>query len=166
MKETKKTQILKRKSPAEPQHNNLAKSLFATSATMKSACLHTLSDPQHQSAIGLCPIATGVGVVVRITVEGTLIRLTVEFRYTMPVPVLGFGFKIPGSVAGGVAGIELEAGLENEGVTGELSPEVKGDLGVNSSGEGSCVGRLLGIAPNETEGTGTAGLSPEAWCCF
>jgi len=82
----------------------------------------------------------------------------------MPVPVLGFGFKIP--ARGGVPGTELEAGLENEGVTGELSPEVEGDLGVNSSGEGSCVGRLLGIAPNETEGTGTAGLSPEAWCCF
>jgi hypothetical protein len=77
----------------------------------------------------------------------------------MPVPVLGFGFKIPTGIPGGVPGTEL-GGIESEGVTGEFSPDVDGDLGVNSSGEGSCVGRLLGITPNETEGTGTGGLSP------
>jgi hypothetical protein len=116
-----------------------------------------------QSAIALAPAAPPVTdvVVALITVDGSLIRLVVEFRYTMPVPVLGFGLIVPPGVPGGVADAEP---VEKEGVTGELDTGVDGDLDTNRRGDGSwiCVGRLLAMAPNddETEGTGTAGLSP------
>jgi hypothetical protein len=113
-----------------------------------------------QSAIGTPP-ATGA----LIRVEGTRIRLAVEFRYTMPVPVLGLGFSVPPGVPGGVPDAEPETGLENDGVTGDTNVGVEGDCGTNNNGEGSwsCTDRLLAMAANdeeETEGTGTAGLSP------